>query len=137
MKSIKKSAPSVKHVVITSSFAAIIQAEKGFWPGHEYSEADWNPITSKEATENPMMGYRASKTFAEKAAWEFLEKEKPNFTISTINPPMVFGPIVHALDSLENLNTSNERIRNAVQGKFKDEIPPSGVHFWVSSVSKI
>jgi nucleoside-diphosphate-sugar epimerase len=129
LKSIKKSAPSVKHVVITSSFAAIVQAEKGFWPGHEYSEADWNPITSEEATENPMMGYRASKTFAEKAAWEFLEKEKPNFTI--------FGPIVHALDSLENLNTSNERIRNAVQGKFKDEIPPSGVHFWVSSVLDI
>lgn len=131
LKSIKKSAPSVKQVVITSSFAAIIQADKGFWPGHEYSEADWNPITFEEATENPMLGYRASKTFAEKAAWEFLEKEKPNFTISTINPPMVFGPIVHALDSLDNLNTSNERIRNAVQGKFKDEIPPSGVHFWI------
>ena len=78
-----------------------------------------------------MLGYRASKTFAEKAAWEFLEKEKPNFSISTINPPMVFGPIVHALDSLDSLNTSNERIRNACQGKFKDEIPPSGVHLWV------
>lgn len=132
MKSIKKSAPSVKHVVITSSFAAIVQADKGFWPGHAYSEADWNPITVEQATENPMMGYRASKTFAEKAAWEFLEKEKPNFTISTINPPMVFGPIKHALDSLDNLNTSNERIRNACQGKFKDEIPASGVHLWVA-----
>jgi nucleoside-diphosphate-sugar epimerase len=41
-----------------------------------------------------MMGYRASKTFAENAAWEFVKNEKPNFTISTINPPMVFGPIV-------------------------------------------
>jgi hypothetical protein len=41
-----------------------------------------------------MMGYRASKTFAEKAAWDFLEKEKPNFSVATINPPMVFGPIV-------------------------------------------
>ena len=94
LRSIKKSAPSVKHVVITSSFAAIVQASKGFWPGHAYSEEDWNPITMDEATENPMMGYRASKTFAEKAAWEFLEKERPNFTLSTINPPMVFGPIV-------------------------------------------
>lgn len=131
LKSIKKSAPTVKHVVITSSFAAMVQADKGFWPGHEYSEADWNSITSEQANENPMFGYRASKTFAEKAAWEFLEKEKPNFSISTINPPMVFGPIVHPLDSLENLNTSNERIRNAVQGKFKDEIPASGVHFQV------
>ncbi|KZM26997.1 Methylglyoxal reductase (NADPH) [Ascochyta rabiei] len=130
LKSIAKYAPSVKRVVITSSFAAIVQADKGFWPGHAYSEADWNPITLEEATENPMMGYRASKTFAEKAAWKFLEKEKPNFTISTINPPMVFGPIAHALDSLENLNTSNERIRNACQGKFKDEIPHSGVFLW-------
>jgi nucleoside-diphosphate-sugar epimerase len=100
LRSIKKSAPSVKHVVITSSFAAIVQADKGFWPGHEYSEEDWNPITKDQATENPMMGYRASKTFAEKAAWEFLEKEKPNFTLSTINPPMVFGPIVSLTNHL-------------------------------------
>jgi nucleoside-diphosphate-sugar epimerase len=84
----------VKHVVITSSFAAIVTPNKGFWPGHTYSEDDWNPITLEEAKENPMAGYRASKTFAEKAAWEFLEKEKPNFTVATINPPMVFGPIV-------------------------------------------
>jgi len=131
LKSIKKSAPSVKNVVITSSFAAIVNGSKGFWPGHAYSEDDWNPITQEEATENPMMGYRASKTFAEKAAWEFVEKEKPNFTVSTINPPMVFGPIVHALDSLDNMNTSNQRILSAAQGKFKDEIPPSGVHLWV------
>lgn len=94
LKSIKKSAPTVKHVVITSSFAAIINPSTGFWPGHVYSEEDWNPITVQEALENPVNGYRASKTFAEKAAWEFVEKEKPNFTVSTINPPMVFGPIV-------------------------------------------
>ncbi|KAH7380151.1 NADPH-dependent methylglyoxal reductase-like protein GRE2 [Pyrenochaeta sp. MPI-SDFR-AT-0127] len=131
LKSIKKSAPTVKHVVITSSFAAIVNGTRGFWPGHKYSEDDWNPITSEEAQENPMMGYRASKTFAEKAAWDFIKNEKPNFSLSTINPPMVFGPIVHALDSLENLNTSNQRILWAAQGKFKDEIPPSGVHLWV------
>jgi nucleoside-diphosphate-sugar epimerase len=124
-----------------------VDGSKGFWPGHTYSEDDWNPITADEATENPMMGYRASKTFAEKAAWDFLEKEKPNFSISTINPPMVYGPIVrataqfllvtadipqiHALDSLDNMNTSNQRILSAAQGKFKDEIPASGVHLWV------
>jgi nucleoside-diphosphate-sugar epimerase len=94
LKSIKKSAPSVKHVVITSSFASIVDPGKGFWPGHIYSEDDWNPITLEEAKESPTAGYRASKTFAEKAAWDFVEKEKPNFSLSTINPPMVFGPIV-------------------------------------------
>lgn len=94
LKSIKKSAPSVKRVVITSSFAAIVDPSKGNWPGHDYSEEDWNPITQKEAEESPVSAYRASKTFAEKASWDFLEKEKPNFSIATINPPMVFGPIV-------------------------------------------
>lgn len=80
--------------MITSSFAAIVDPGKGLAPGYTYSEDDWNPITREEAEESPMAGYRASKTYAEKAAWDFLEKEKPNFTISTINPPMVFGPIV-------------------------------------------
>jgi nucleoside-diphosphate-sugar epimerase len=96
LESIKKNAPSVKQVVITSSFAAIVNPAKGFWPGHSYSEEDWNPITTEEAHENPMTGYRASKTFAEKAAWDFVAKEKPTFSISTINPPMVYGPIVRS-----------------------------------------
>jgi nucleoside-diphosphate-sugar epimerase len=29
------------------------------------------------------------------------------------------------------MNTSNQRLLWACQGKFKDEIPPSGVHFWI------
>jgi nucleoside-diphosphate-sugar epimerase len=108
LKSIKKNAPSVKRVVITSSFASI-----------------------EEALESPPAGYRASKTFAEKASWDFVEKEKPNFTISTINPPLVLGPIVHYLNSLESLNTSNQRIRDIYQGKAKDEIPETGTFLWV------
>jgi nucleoside-diphosphate-sugar epimerase len=131
LKSIKKSAPSVKRVVITSSFAAIVNPSKGFWPGHTYTEEDWNPITLEEAKENPMSGYRASKTFAEKAAWDFLEKEKPGFSIATINPPLVFGPIMHHLENLDNINTSNQRLVSAARGYFKEEIPATGVHLWV------
>jgi len=131
LKSIKKGAPTVKRVVITSSFAAIVDGTKGPWPEHTYSEADWNPITKEQALENPANGYRASKTFAEKAAWDFVEQEKPNFSISTINPPLVLGPIVHYLNSLDALNTSNERTRDCIQGKWKDEIPATGTYIWV------
>lgn len=131
LKSIKKNAPSVKRVVITSSFASIVNPFKGNWPGHTYSEADWNPITHEQALENPSNGYRASKTFAEKAAWEFVEKEKPGFTLSTMCPPLVLGPIVHYLNSLDALNTSNQRIRDIYQGKAKDEIPETGTFLWV------
>ncbi|KAB8339018.1 hypothetical protein FH972_021957 [Carpinus fangiana] len=131
LKSIKASAPSVKRVVITSSFAAIVDGPKGLRPGYTYSEADWNPITHEEALKDPSSGYRGSKTFAEKAAWEFVEKEKPNFTITTMNPPLVLGPIVHYLNSLDALNTSNQRIRDVTLGKFKEEIPETGVFLWV------
>ncbi len=79
--------------VITSSFASIIDGDKGTRPGHVYSEEDWNPITVEQAENSPVHGYRASKTFAEKAAWKFLEEERPNFTLSTICPPLVLGPI--------------------------------------------
>jgi nucleoside-diphosphate-sugar epimerase len=131
LKSIKKSAPSVKRVVITSSFASIINPFKGNWPEHTYSEEDWNPITAEQAIENPANGYRASKTFAERAAWDFVEKEKPNFTIATMCPPLVLGPIVHYLNSLDGLNTSNQRIRDIMLGKAKEEIPPTGTYLWV------
>jgi nucleoside-diphosphate-sugar epimerase len=131
LKSIKKSAPSVKRVVITSSFASIVNPFKGNWPEHTYSEEDWNPLNAEQAVENPANGYRASKTFAERAAWDFLEKEKPNFTIATMCPPLVLGPIVHYLNSLDGLNTSNQRIRDIILGKAKDEIPPTGTYIWV------
>lgn len=131
LKSIKKSAPTVNRVVITSSFASIIDAKKSPWPEHNYSEADWNPVTPDEAEENPATGYRASKTFAEKAAWDFVQKEKPNFTLATMCPPLVLGPVVHYLNSLDALNTSNQRIRDCMLGKWKDEIPATGTFIWV------
>ena len=91
LKAIKASAPTVKRVVITSSFAAIINPSKGNWPEHTYSEKDFNPITHEEALQSQAAGYRASKTFAERAAWEFVDKEKPNFDLVTMNPPLVIG----------------------------------------------
>ncbi|OAL32107.1 hypothetical protein AYO20_08045 [Fonsecaea nubica] len=129
LKAVKKYAPTVKRIVITSSFAAIINP-----PSHEkiYSEKNWNPITEEEAIQNPANAYRASKTFAERAAWEFVEKEKPNFDLATINPPLVLGPVVHYLNSLDTINTSNERVRNMIQGRTKDTgLAPSGVFIWV------
>lgn len=127
LKAIKAYAPTVKRVVVTSSFAAIINSKQ-----HPpvYNEEQWNPVTWEEAMD-PSQVYRASKTFAEKAAWDFVEKEKPNFDIATINPPLVFGPIVHYLNSLEAINTSNKRFKDFVQGNLKDELPATGTFLWV------
>jgi len=131
LKAIKNYAPTVKRVVITSSFASILDGSKGNSWDHTYSEKDWNPITPEQALQNSLNGYRASKTFAERAAWEFVEKEKPSFTLSTLCPPLVIGPIVHYLNSLSGLNTSNQRVRNLMTGQCKSEIPDTGTFIWV------
>jgi nucleoside-diphosphate-sugar epimerase len=127
LKAIKAYAPSVKKVVITSSFAAIVNPNEH---PDVYTEESWNPMTQEEALQ-PQYTYRASKTFAERAAWDFVEKEKPNFTLSVVNPPLVLGPVIHYLNSLDTINTSNERVRDFVLGKYKEELPPSNVTLWV------
>ena len=38
---------------------------------------------------------------------------------------------VHYLNTLSSLNTSNERIRDFIQGAAKEEIPETGVYVWV------
>ncbi|CAG7925041.1 unnamed protein product [Penicillium olsonii] len=123
LKAIKAFAPTVKRVVITSSFAAIVNPKKA---PTVYDEKAWNPVTWEEAMDHSQV-YRASK----KAAWDFVEKEKPNFDLATINPPLVFGPVVHYLNTLEAINTSNQRFRSLVQGEMKEKLAPTGNFLWV------
>lgn len=64
LRAVIKSAPTVKKVVITSSFASIVDGDKGSRPGYKYSEQDWNPVTLKEAVESPSKGYRGKYPFS-------------------------------------------------------------------------
>jgi nucleoside-diphosphate-sugar epimerase len=127
LKAIHTSAPSVKRVVITSSFASI------FSPDHHpaiYNEESWNPVTPEQAL-LPSYTYRASKTFAERAAWDFMAENKPNFSLTVLNPPLVLGPMIHHLNSLDAINTSNELVRDFVLGKYQNEIPASRLFIWI------
>lgn len=103
-------APSVKRVVLTSSFAAIFDASAGPSPGRVYTENDWSPLTyedGKNAAITPV-AYRASKVLAEKTAWNFIESEKPHWDLVTLCPGMVFGPLFPGtINTLKELNTSN------------------------------
>jgi len=70
--------PSVKRVVITSSFAAMNQLSRDPYaePPMVYDESVWNPVTWEEALNGPTrMAYQASKKYAELAAYgiAFLE----------------------------------------------------------------
>lgn len=89
-----KQQPSVKRIAITSSFAAVTDFNKGGpnRPGFTYTERDWNSEGWEDAVKFGGAGaraYSASKKIADKAAWDFVEQEKPQFVVSTFNPPMM------------------------------------------------
>jgi nucleoside-diphosphate-sugar epimerase len=77
---------SIKRVIVTSSFAAMIDINKGLRPGYTYSEKDWNPATWEEAckSDNPGYVYCASKKFAEETAWQYVKEKKPSFDVATM-----------------------------------------------------
>ncbi|KAE8442273.1 hypothetical protein EG329_003533 [Mollisiaceae sp. DMI_Dod_QoI] len=133
LTSIQKYNPNVKRVVITSSFASIVDMDKGVRPGYTYSEKDWNPVTYETASNkdtNGAIAYCASKTFAERAAFDFVAKNKPNFNISTILPPMVYGPAAHTINNLDHMNTSSADIYRLMNGSLK-EVPETAFYPYV------
>ncbi|RYP73921.1 hypothetical protein DL771_003363 [Monosporascus sp. 5C6A] len=121
LKSVKKHAPGVKRVVITSSSAAILNPHSH---AKVYDETCWAPTTWEDGMD-PKKAYEASKVLSEKAAWAFIEVERPNFDLVTINNTYTFGSVQRNLPSLDALNTSNHRIRDIVQGKMKDALAPT------------
>ncbi|KDN40857.1 hypothetical protein RSAG8_07875, partial [Rhizoctonia solani AG-8 WAC10335] len=129
LKAVKANAPTVKRVVVTSSFASIVDLSKGDRPGYVYSEKDWNPITYEESQKDPVSGYYGSKKLAEKAAWDFIETEKPAFELTTLCPPMVYGPALQEVKSMSNLNASSTAFYALFSGQQK-ELMDAGVWFW-------
>ena len=123
LQAVEKYAPQVKRIVITSSFGAIIDPFQGARPDYTYTEKDWNPITYEQAkSADGSTAYCASKTFAEKAAWDFLKDIKPNFDLATICPPMIYGPLDQGA-SLAHLNTSSADIYRMMNGSQKEPGP--------------
>ena len=100
----------VRRIVITSSVAAIMTQTT---ESRVYTESDWNDAAVKEVEEKgrnafPPSKYRASKTLAERAAWDFYEKNKNviPWDLVVLNPPYIFGPILHEVSSPKALNES-------------------------------
>lgn len=142
LRSIKDHGKDVKRVVITSSFAAILDSTNK--SPQMYTEADWNkssPANSAKEGNNqaPMDAYRASKTLAEKAAWDFVASEKPAWDLVTVNPPLVLGPLLHQVESPESLNTSVANIWKLLHGsKSEDDLPgPAGCVVDVRDVAAV
>ncbi|PYH40460.1 SDR family oxidoreductase [Aspergillus saccharolyticus JOP 1030-1] len=128
LDSIAAHGTAVRRVVVTSSFAAILDLSQGLRPGYRYTEADWNPCTYEEAktTTDASVAYCASKALAERKLWEWVESAAPppTFSVTTICPPWIFGPALGNPQHKGNnrLNESTETIWNLVNGS-RTEVP--------------
>lgn len=124
LTAIKKYGPQIKRVVVTSSYAAIGDFASPQSSKNVDTEDTWSPLTWETSLANPLVGYCGSKTLAEQAAWKFVEEEKPNFILSTVNPVYVFGPQPFDEQAgAESLNTSSEIINSVLKATSEDKIP--------------
>lgn len=117
LEAIKKfGATSVERVVITSSDAAVTSYESDLDSRNLHTEDTWNSITWQEACKDAEAAYYGSKTFAERAAWNFVQEngDKVKFKLSTVNPVWVFGPQLFDSNATGSLNTSCEYINDIV-----------------------
>lgn len=97
----------VKRVVVTSSFAAV-----------GYSHTDPTTLITEEEWTDPndktLSAYLKSKTLAEKAAWDFINKEGGDLELSVVNPVGIFGPLLGP-----GLSGGHEILKRLLDGSMK------------------
>jgi len=136
LDSVHRHGTQVKRVVITSSTAAVVN------PGTVYTgplnEDHWNVASGRnveaqgrDATN--LDKYRASKALAENAAWQWMHEHKGaiSWDLVVINPPFVFGPIIHDVPSPDKLNTSVNNFLQVLKGAKTDEELAQSAGCWV------
>ncbi|MFC6175864.1 NAD-dependent epimerase/dehydratase family protein [Companilactobacillus huachuanensis] len=93
----------IKRVVMTSNFGAVGFSKKAGLT----TEDDW--------TDENQVGlsiYEKSKLLAEKAAWNYVNKEDVNLELVTVNPVAIFGPSLDA-----HVSGSFDLLKNLLSGK--------------------
>ncbi|KAF2013338.1 NAD(P)-binding protein, partial [Aaosphaeria arxii CBS 175.79] len=132
---------TLKKMTILSSFASVVDMSQGARPGYVYTAEDWDPVTSAQAAQDGYYGYFASKTFAERAAWDMWKEAKAKGEVSwdlvTFCPPMIYGPPYHEVHEdkgVEGLNTSLKGLIVGLRGEdpaFRPKVATPGLPAWV------
>jgi NADPH-dependent methylglyoxal reductase len=116
----------VHRIVLTGGIGSILSKPNMLFEDTTYGPDEWLPFTYEQGASGKMPGaavYFVSKKYAELAAWDFA-KEHTEMKISVVIPSVIFGPIIHPVSSLQNLNTSSTIIYAFLAGKFPpDRVP--------------
>ncbi|KAJ5602226.1 hypothetical protein N7510_011760 [Penicillium lagena] len=124
---------SVRRLVIMSSFASVYDASLGLQPGRVYTEKDWSPLSYEDGVNAPAVpvAYRASKVVAERAAWDYVREHPVQYQLVALCPGMVFGRMIHPIESLSQLNASNQIVWQVLSAGKDGELPPTKAPVWV------
>jgi len=106
----------VDRVVLTSSGAAIAYGVRGALP-ERFDERDWTDTTYTP----DCRPYIASKTIAERAAWDYVAGEGRGIQLTAVNPVAVLGPIRSA-----QVKTSVDIIARMLDGRLP-LLPNAGI----------
>jgi len=131
-----KHGSAIERIVVTASTVAVGIAPR---TGQQYTEEDWNEPALKEVRElgkeaAGIAKYSASKALAERAAWEVYNENKGSigWDLTTLNPPYIFGPVIHAVEKLEDLNTSTlQWFKVLYENSKSDKDLVASVNSWV------
>lgn len=93
-------------------------------PRRRIYACDLTPIqaTAEQAIarNDTVPGYNVSNTRAEAAAWQFMEKAKPGFDLTGINPDIITGPMIHPIHGPKSINeTKHFAIASFIDGTHK------------------
>ncbi|KDR69559.1 hypothetical protein GALMADRAFT_77258 [Galerina marginata CBS 339.88] len=127
LESAREYGTSVKRIVITSSGGAIVG--KVTKPGSVFDETNWGDYAVQIANSQGKnaavaMKYSASKTLAERAAWDFYTqcKSEVGWDLVSLNPSLVLGPTLQDISTPADLSSSLaiwwDHIKNEKADKF-------------------
>jgi len=94
----------VKRVVMTSNFGAVGYSHKD--PYTAITEKEWT-----DPNEKGLSSYNKSKVMAERAAWDFIQREGGSLELSAINPVGIFGPSLGP-----DISSGFELVKNLLDG---------------------
>eukprot|EP00877_Chromochloris_zofingiensis_P008773 jgi/Chrzof1/4149/Cz14g00270.t1 len=126
LSSVAKHKDTVRKVLLTSSFAAVVKSKSGPSNGRVYTEEDWNTDSSPETCTNAQQTYVYSKVAAERVAWEICVQQ--GIKLITIQPVFVVGPVTSARTDA----TSVTVIKTILEGGPADSLRP-----WLCDVRDI
>ncbi|KAI0000835.1 hypothetical protein BJV74DRAFT_116510 [Russula compacta] len=141
LNSALKHRKTIKRFVLTSSIVAVCDASVQV--AASFNESNWNDasveaVNTKGSEAGPFVIYQASKTLAEKAAWDFVaaHKSEISWDLVALNPPWIFGPSLSPASTVDDINTSQREIYDTLTGARTAQLQGQGTWVHVAVVAE-